>query len=115
MAGWFAGSLDNSGERIGVALTLPGASLLRSIIAPSLWPADAVGAGASIEVVEQQREPMIRPTGKPASWRFARRSNGSPERPLIRINERNRARIATGSNSRNAAQRRPTGRLVDHR
>jgi len=88
VAGWFSGSLDNGGERI-VLRDLSG----RTITAVEFrdahpWPVVADGTGASIEVVDAQREP-----DDPSNWK-ASAPGGSPgdanalaAPPRIQINE----------------------------
>jgi hypothetical protein len=88
VAGWFAGSLANSGERI--ALIDPSGRVVTSVNYSDAqpWPAASDGGGASLEVVDVHRDP-----NDPSNWHSATpggtpgSANGSPPPPPIRINE----------------------------
>ena len=88
VAGWFAGSFDNAGERI--ALLDPSGRTVTSVEYNDghPWPVPADGGGASLEIVDAQGNP-----NDPSNWHASVPGgtpgavNSSPPRALIRINE----------------------------
>ncbi|MBI4659650.1 MAG: lamin tail domain-containing protein [Verrucomicrobia bacterium] len=87
-AGWFSGSLDNNGERIELLDSSGRVITSADYRASGFWPTAADGTGASLEVVDAQREP-----DDPSNWKASlpggspSAPNSSPAPPLIRINE----------------------------
>ena len=90
VAGWFAGALNNSGERVALidAAGTMIASVTFSDVSP--WPAAADGAGSSLEVRDALGDP-----DDPANWQASLQGgspgspNSAPAPPAIRINELN--------------------------
>jgi hypothetical protein len=88
VAGWFSGSLNNGGERI-VLLDISGRAITSVDFRDAQpWPLRADGTGASIEIVDAQREP-----DDPSNWKASApggspgEANGVSTPPLVRINE----------------------------
>ncbi|MDO8631650.1 MAG: lamin tail domain-containing protein, partial [Phycisphaerales bacterium] len=92
VAAWFAGSLDNGGERL--ALLDPSGSLVSSVDYSDArpWPVEADGAGAALEIVNASGDP-----DDPSNWHAGIPGgtpgtvNTSPTPPRIRIHEINAA------------------------
>lgn len=88
VAGWFSGSLDNGGERIAL-LDITGAVVTTVDYSDKHpWPIGPDGAGASLEIVDAQRDP-----DDPSNWHAGApggtpgAANTAPSQPRIRINE----------------------------
>ena len=89
VGGWFGGSLDNSGERIGL-LDARGATVCSVTYDISNgWPLQANGQGYSLELIDPQGD-----LNDPANWRASTTVGGSPGQPagsspapLLLINE----------------------------
>lgn len=88
VAGWFSGSLDNGGERLG--LVDRSGQTIASVDYDDghPWPSAADGGGASLEVIDPQGDP-----DDPANW-AAGINGGTPGQanavqaiPSVRINE----------------------------
>jgi len=89
VAGYYAGGLNNGGERISIKD--PRGNLILSVDYKDAggWPAAADGAGYSLEIIDAHGDP-----DDPANWRASAQPGGSPGMtapppppPSVRLNE----------------------------